>query len=447
MSWSQLRSPNLATVGNLGWCLAFVETAFNTPHLYPTALAAWENAGGRHEDENFPEGMYVPIYFTYENAGHIAIHKPDGTILSSPWEQGTHQATLPNIAELIRIYSDNGVHHMNYLGWSESLAGMQLVEYTAPAPVAPPFTVDIQPFSGQFIVRGNKWNLTLPNFNAIAGSPLASPPNVPVTFTAQLKRSDLPQYTYYLEDGNVHEGYNSLDCIPYTPPPPPVYMAPAGALKVTKAETYTLLTALPYYASSDDCQKAVNSTGTLPAGTYYVWEKGGSNSIYYNLTSDNTKNLNHFVNILDNKVPVVKPLPPSQPVVAVVSQQPNESEIRASYRDILSSGGPVEMQTTQPLLVMDYAKRGRSIEVPRKTMLQIFGTFRINDQYYAMPKVKLTNDNANAFLYGIPIAGPTNFNPYLEDIFGVPESIRYGVRVIYEKIGATLEGIWHPKKG
>jgi hypothetical protein len=141
----------------------------------------------------------------------------------------------------------------------------------------------------------------------------------------------------------------------------------------------------------------------------------------------------------------VKPLPPSQPVAAVVSQQPNESEIRASYRDILSSGGPVEMQTTQPLLVMDYAKRGRSIEVPKKTMLQIFGTFRINDQYYAMPKVKLTNDNANAFLYGIPIAGPTNYNPYLEDIWGVPERIAYGWTAIYDKTVATLEGIFRAK--
>lgn len=452
MSWSQTRSPNLSTAGNIGYCLAFVEAAYATPHgMYSYAYQGWEGTVAKHEDQNFPEGMDVPIWFSYmvgsTNEGHVAIKLANGTILSSPWEQGTTQAVLPSIAELERIYSDNGVHPLIYLGWSEDLCGVQVVEYTAPAPVAPPFTIDVQPFSGQYTVNGNKWNLDLQDFAAIAASPVASAPITPVTFTAQLTRSDLPQYTYYLEDGNVHQGYNSLDCQPYVAPVVAApYIPPTAPNKGTASETYTLLTTLPYYDSVTAVQNSNASVGTLPAKTYYVWSKAGVNNTYYNLTTDNSKNMNYWVNTLYNKAPVVRPMPPSATVAAVVNAPSiTTAEIRASYRSI--PDGPMDVSAKTNILVTDIVGPGTPITVAPGKPFHIYGTFRKNDQWYASPKINASDPEAANYLYGIPIASSTSLEPFLEPTYGYPEVLRYGISALASKIkGQFIDGFLWPKK-
>lgn len=453
MSWTQLRTPNLGTVGNIGACLAFVEYAFKTPHgVYAYAYNAWEGAKHKHADREFPEGMYVPIYFTYmlngKQEGHIAIRKPNGQIFSSPWHPGTHNATLDSIEELIRIYSDNGKHPMGFLGWSEDLCGVQLVESFTPAPPAPPpipYTVtNITP--KQVVLNKqptHQYGLNHQTFEEVAANVTATGNLGDIkTVVAELHHKD--GYTYYLENASNPVGWNVLDCNDYTPPAPKApYVAPLGAAPVKKAETYQLLTALPYYGSVDDVQNNRNPIGMLPEGSYYVWSKAGSNNIYYNLTSDNTKNLNHYVNILNNVAP--KPVTrDSVTVEPITAPSMTTAEIRASYRPI--PDGPMDVSAKTNILVTDIVGSGQPITITPGKPFHIYGTFRKNSQWYAMPKINATDPEAANYLYGIPINSSTSLEPFLEAAYGYPERISYGVAAIYDKIQKTIEGIWHPQR-
>jgi hypothetical protein len=226
-------------------------------------------------------------------------------------------------------------------------------------------------------------------------------------------------------------------------------MAPAGAMTFTKPEQTTLVTALPYYGSADDCQKAQHSGGTLPAGKYFVLAKEGTNSIYYNLTSDYRKDLNHWVNVLDNKVPVVQPLPPSKPVAAVIpeaSKPFTSSMIRASYRPILSGGSGLEVSAKQNILVTDIVGPGKPIEVAKGSNFMVYGTFTDGQRWYAKPMVKGSDAQASTYMYGVPIASSTNLEPYLEDLYGYPERIAYGLQAFYDKAIKTIEGVFRAKR-
>ena len=129
MSWSQLAAPNLGITYTGGWCLKAVEDAFNTEHLYPSAMDSWNAGNGNHPGEQPPAGVAVPVYFTLGStpAGHIAISLPDGRVASST-QEGTHQGLYihPTLQDLINIYTqyDQGC---TYLGWSERLANTQIV--------------------------------------------------------------------------------------------------------------------------------------------------------------------------------------------------------------------------------------------------------------------------------------------------------------------------------
>lgn len=312
MAFRQLVTPSLNPViyeGNTaltdwyGWCLAYVRTAFGAGFSGSNAAQAAESyLVNRHNDQNLPSGVYVPIFFSgYGGLGHAAIYK-DGTIWSTPI---THKPTPDTWSSIAQVEKEYGV---TFLCWAEGMAGKQFVESVADAPS---FTTTITPFEGEYVVTGSKWNLDLPDFNTIASNPVDAPPVGPITFTAQLKRSDLPQYTYYLQDGNVHQGYNSLDCQIYTVPISPLVTAPvappAAPLQVNKTEKYTVVTPLPYYDSLDNIQKDASQVGTLPVDTYIVWEKQG---IYWNLTSDNMHNQNKWVDTVLNKIVVTTNLDP-----------------------------------------------------------------------------------------------------------------------------------------
>lgn len=127
---------NVAINDWLGWCLGYVNAAFNvTPHAY-TAWRAWTGTTQkRHEDRNFPTDVYFPIWFshygsyngTYDNWGHVAICYVRGDtgamqIWSSPITHKPFADTWNSIGEVERYYSST------FVGWSEDLGGVQLID-------------------------------------------------------------------------------------------------------------------------------------------------------------------------------------------------------------------------------------------------------------------------------------------------------------------------------
>jgi hypothetical protein len=134
--WKQTKTPQLDPVirqGNvtlynwLGWCLAYVQTAFGAGWSGSTAWDGWTNrTSGKHADWNIPSGVYVPIWFDgYWNGqrlGHVAIYK-DGKIWSSPYTNKPYADVIGSISEVERIYG------MKYVGWSEFVGPTRVIEF------------------------------------------------------------------------------------------------------------------------------------------------------------------------------------------------------------------------------------------------------------------------------------------------------------------------------
>lgn len=289
----------------------------------------------------------------------------------------------------------------------------------------------------------HEWNLAYQTFAEIEANPFSSGNLGDVKIVvAELKHND--GYTYYLENASNPVGWNTSDCNAYKPPIAAVtgtsYVPPAAPIKGTQAETYTVITPLPYYDSLDDIINSHSAAGTLSTGNYYVWLKGGANSIYYDLSTTNTKNDQKWVNILNNKTPA------PVPVATTTSPIETSAVIRASYRNIMTDGSPIECQVLQNIMVTDIVSSGQVITVKKGSLLHIYGTFKKGNQWYAMPKVNASNEQAASYMYGVPIASETNLAPYLDDVFGVAEQIRYGWDSLYNKAVKTIEGIFRVKR-
>lgn len=122
----------------LGWCLAYVNTAFNAGWAGSTAREGWDNSAGKHEDMNIPSGVYVPIWFNhygdygygYKNYGHVAIWK-DGTIWTSPYTHKPYADVFTDINALCSMYN------CTYIGWTEYVGPTRVIEPTQDVPPPP----------------------------------------------------------------------------------------------------------------------------------------------------------------------------------------------------------------------------------------------------------------------------------------------------------------------
>ncbi len=136
MAYKQTKTPNLDPViyqgGKplydwLGWCLAYVQTAFGAGWSGSTAWDGWSNrTAGKHADWNIPQDVYVPIWFDGywqgNRYGHVAIYK-DGVVWSSPYKSKPYADKLGSIQEVERIYG------MKYVGWSEFVGPTRVIEF------------------------------------------------------------------------------------------------------------------------------------------------------------------------------------------------------------------------------------------------------------------------------------------------------------------------------
>jgi hypothetical protein len=415
MAWQQLQEPVLDPViyykGEVlrdwyGWCLLVVRSKFNLPLAGGTAWKAWNNyVSNRHEDRNLPTGVYVFIWFAgYAGQGHVALYK-DGHIWSSPYRHKPTNDEFNSIAEVERIY------HVTYVGWSDNLAGVQIAKYQADQ--APYTITPIEPKRLHVQANHYKWNLAQPDFNAVVTNPITtSGDGYDFTAVAVLKRSDpgFANYTYYLDDGNTPHGWNALDCAePITAPMPTPYIPPTAPNKGTPAEKYELLTTLPYYASAEAAQAGKdNSTGKLPAGIYYVISKENK---AYNISSDNMKDLQHWVNTLDNKAPVEIPV-----TVKTLVRDDSWKSTRVFFHEDRNKYDTYELQLD--VIVQDLDHKGQSFFVSAykpnssdNAILKVYGTVSKDTvKYYLLHDPKDVNWD---FWYVVPIINAHTGKPYL----------------------------------
>lgn len=121
MSYNQLKQPNLTVVGQEGLCLAYVTEVFGIPNKYPSATVAWQDAQYPHPNETPPINISVPVWFKYDGPdGHVAVWS--NGVIHSTSAQG--MKTFNSIQELCTWMGEG----MTYLGWSEDINSIQVVE-------------------------------------------------------------------------------------------------------------------------------------------------------------------------------------------------------------------------------------------------------------------------------------------------------------------------------
>jgi hypothetical protein len=112
-----------------GYCLGLVQRVYGAPGLHNTAWEAWEATQLKHLDQNLPP-VSVPVWFdhwgTYDGVygrfGHVVAWVPGRGFLSSPGS-GVGQKWLNTIKEIERFYN------CTYVGWSEDVNSLQVVQY------------------------------------------------------------------------------------------------------------------------------------------------------------------------------------------------------------------------------------------------------------------------------------------------------------------------------
>lgn len=128
----QLVSPNLTVQGKAGWCLWVAQEVWGVPHLYPKAIDAWNASSASNHTDGLPD-VSVPVYWTFYDRsvgveyGHIATYVPNRGIYSSPFNSSYGGEWYPSLQALTERVNQIAGANCRYLGWSETLSGVQLV--------------------------------------------------------------------------------------------------------------------------------------------------------------------------------------------------------------------------------------------------------------------------------------------------------------------------------
>lgn len=157
MSWKQVLEPNLDDPSNplyvyiggtiltdwYGWCLAVTAASFGASGSSYSAKTAWATCNTKHRDYDFPEGVWIPLWYEGGEYGHVCQgYRTGDTILvySSPY---THKATFD-------IFTGEPKYILNYIGtvygvggfsgWSETLLDSTVItkENSKPKPKPEP---------------------------------------------------------------------------------------------------------------------------------------------------------------------------------------------------------------------------------------------------------------------------------------------------------------------
>lgn len=267
-------------------------------------------------------------------------------------------------------------------------------KYQEVAPPAPPYSIThVDPYQVTVTPGHHQWDLSHTDWNVVVSNPLStSGDNQVITVQAHLTTTVAPQYTYLLEDASVPHGWNKLDTTPYIPPAKP-YVPPAAPIEVKRATKVEVVTDLPYYDTSMNAKGKYKEAGKLKAGTYY---QISSENGMWNLSSDNMKDLQHWVNPSDN----VAPEPPKEE--PKVESTPGFEAWKATYQSFNANRKPVKYVMMQTYTAQDFGGNATDRVIKQYTELPIYGTFKAQDgRLYG--RLKLASDTEWKYWYGVPM--------------------------------------------
>lgn len=131
----QKTSPNLNIGAKPGWCLQYADDVVNAPVRRESAgleYLAQRAAGNIHEEEP-PVGLWVPVFFDitsgiydpYEHVGWAYNHGNGRIEIHDSEVHSGARGVYSSIEEICRWF---GIYGLRYLGWSERIGGVQIVE-------------------------------------------------------------------------------------------------------------------------------------------------------------------------------------------------------------------------------------------------------------------------------------------------------------------------------
>lgn len=143
MAWKQIKGANLNQTDYPGWCLRFTRNVFGIPSRWDYATQAWNASPTQHTDA-LPDAI-VPVWFYWYgtvdglgtgNWGDVAVWVPGKGVFGTPLKGGGNSNRWWPTVEA-RAAAIGG--QARYLGWTEDLNGVRIVEHVAdPAPTPPP---------------------------------------------------------------------------------------------------------------------------------------------------------------------------------------------------------------------------------------------------------------------------------------------------------------------
>jgi hypothetical protein len=125
--YEQVITPNPDVACTPGWCLKYVQDTFGLGAVYPSAIASWNASATKHDDQDFPEGVAVPLWFSLNGNpnGHVVLRMPDGSIYSSSHPTRNTPVHHASLAALDSYYGRGTM--LNYLGWTEDVEGTAVI--------------------------------------------------------------------------------------------------------------------------------------------------------------------------------------------------------------------------------------------------------------------------------------------------------------------------------
>lgn len=316
----------------------------------------------------------------------------------------------------VRIQADGASWVYLHLSSQTVRQGQILVETApvvpAPAPVATYQEVETYP-DGKLIELNkqptNLWGMNY-HFDYMKDHPVEVHNQGEVwTVTNKVHHED--GYDYYRRDGQI-DGFNVLDCDDYMPPspPPPVpYAPPAAPVPVTKAEVYDLVTSVPYFATASDAFHNKQSLGSLSATSYFVFSKDIG---MLNLTTNNQKDLQHWINPALNVAEPPKQIIPVQTVVDLAKEPvtPTVSDPKAWYDRIYWLNSSMLPEYFLPTHKVEFADlsgtRPESYFLPEAQPVKVYGTITnpgTNTKYYLL---KLPSDTEFQYRFAVAMVDP-----------------------------------------